>query len=142
MDKFLGQEIPEENRKSFLNDNCDSVETIGYTRHFSPDELNQKREELAEVSIKIAEIEEAKKEAMSSFKEQLKPFEENKKTLLNELKHKSEYVNDECFKFIDHEERMVGYYDKYGVLVSSRPIMPQEMQKTVFSINRKTGTDN
>ena len=43
MDKFLGQEIPEENRKSFLNDNCDSVETIGYTRHFSPDELNQKK---------------------------------------------------------------------------------------------------
>lgn len=142
MDKFLGQNIPEEERAQFLADNCDAVETIGFTRHFTPDELNQKKEELANVSIEIAEIEEAKKETMAQFKEQLKEPEETKKKLLGELKHKSEYVNDECYKFIDHEERMVGYYDKTGVLVSSRPIMPQEMQKTVFSINRKTGTDN
>lgn len=136
MDKFLGQEIPEDKRKSFLSDNCDSVERMGYTRHFSPDELNQKKEELAEISIKIAEIEEAKKEAMAQFKEQLRPNEDERKRLLDELKHKSEYVVDDCYKFIDHEERMVGYYDQYGVLVSSRPIMPQEMQKTVFSLNR------
>lgn len=32
--------------------------------------------------------------------------------------------------------------NKLGELVYSRPIMPQEMQKTVFSINRKTGTES
>ena len=35
-----------------------------------------------------------------------------------------------------------GFYNKLGELVYSRPIMPQEMQKTVFSINRKTGTES
>lgn len=36
---------------------------------------------------------------------------------------------------------MAGYYNKLGELVYSRPIMPQEMQRTIFNINRKTGTE-
>lgn len=142
MDKFLGQDIPEEQRAQFLSDNCDAVEAVGYTRRFSPDELNQKKEELANISIDIAEIEEDKKDAMRQFKDRLKPRATEKIKLLGDLKRKSEFVNDDCYKIIDHETRMVGFYNKLGELVSSRPIMPQEMQKTVFSINRKTGTED
>ena len=90
----------------------------------------------------MAEIEQEKKDAMAEFKERMKPFDEDRKRLLEELKNKSEYVNETCYKFIDHDERMVGYYNKLGELVSSRPIMPQEMQKTTFSINRNTGTES
>ena len=142
MDRFLGQSIPEDQRPQFLSDNCDAMEDIGYTRRFSPDELAQKKEELANASIELAEIEQEKKDAMAEFKERMKPFDEDRKRLLEELKNKSEYVNETCYKFIDHDERMVGYYNKLGELVSSRPIMPQEMQKTTFSINRNTGTES
>lgn len=142
MDRFLGGHLPENEREQFLSDNCDAMESIGYTRRFSPDELAQKKEELANVSIELNEIEQEKKDAMAEFKERMKPYDEDRKRLLGELKDKSEYVNEACYKFIDHEERMVGYYNKLGELVSSRPIMPQEMQKTTFSINRKTGTES
>lgn len=142
MNKFLGQDIPEEERAQFLSDNCDAMEPIGYTRRFTPDELNQKKEELANISIDMAEIEEEKKNAMQQFKDRLKPKATEKAKLLGDLKRKSEFVNDDCYKFIDHENRTVGFYNKLGELVSSRPIMPQEMQKTVFSINRKTGTES
>lgn len=47
-----------------------------------------------------------------------------------------------CAKILYHEEKMAGFYNRLGELVYSRPIMPQEMQKTVFSINRKTGTES
>ena len=50
--------------------------------------------------------------------------------------------NEECVKILCHDEKMAGYYNKLGELVYSRPIMPQEMQKTIFSITRKTGTEN
>lgn len=53
MDKFLGQEIPEKDRWQFLQDNADAVEEIGYTHRFTPDELAQKKESLAETSIQI-----------------------------------------------------------------------------------------
>lgn len=68
MDKFLGQEIPEKERWQFLQDNADAVEEIGYTHRFTPDELAQKKESLAETSIKINDIEIEKKEAMEAFK--------------------------------------------------------------------------
>lgn len=64
MDKFLGQEIPEKERWQFLQDNADAVEEIGYTHRFTPDELAQKKESLAETSIKINDIEIEKKDAL------------------------------------------------------------------------------
>ncbi|WP_353124083.1 hypothetical protein [Dysgonomonas capnocytophagoides] len=140
MDKFLGQDKSEQERKSFLADNCDAVEEHGYTRRFSTDELNQKKENLANLSVEINDIEEEKKDAMESYKDRLKPLNIDKKVLLDEIKKKSEFVNEECYKFIDHEEKVVGYYNKLGELVSSRPIMPQEMQKTIFQL--KTGTND
>ena len=153
MDKFLGQDIPEQERWQFLQDNADAVEKIGYTHRFTPEELAQKKETLAEVSITINDVEMEKKEAMESFKERLKPLNEEKQELLDHIKRGSEFVeneecakilyheDEECAKILYHEEKMAGFYNKLGELVYSRPIMPQEMQKTVFSINRKTGTD-
>lgn len=140
MDKFLGQDKSEVERINFLANNCDAVEEHGYTRRFSTDELNQKKENLANLSVEINDIEEEKKDAMDTYKDRLKPLNIDKKVLLDEIKKKSEFVNEECYKFIDHEEKIVGYYNKYGELVSSRPIMPQEMQKTIFQL--KTGTND
>jgi hypothetical protein len=141
MDNFLGQEVQEKDRWQFLQDNADAIEEIGYTHRFTPDELAQKKESLAETSISINDIEIEKKEVMEGYKEQLKPLNVIKQTLLENIKKGSEYVeNQECAKILYHEEKMAGYYNKLGELVYSRPIMPQEMQKTIFSIDRKTGT--
>lgn len=134
MDKFLGQDVPENERWQFLKDNADSVEFIGYTHRFTPEQLAQKKESLAEVSIKINDIETDKKEVLDDFKEKLKPLNEDKMTLLDNIKKGSEYIeNKECVKILYHEEKMAGFYNNLGELVYTRPIMPQEMQKTIFA---------
>ena len=80
---------------------------------------------------------------MEEFKERLKPLNEEKAELLDHIKKGSEFrADEECAKILYHDERMAGFYNKLGELVYSRPIMPQEMQKTMFSINRKTGTES
>ena len=63
MDKFLGQEQPEEDRWQFIQDNADAIEEIGYTHRFTPEELAQKKESLAETSIEINDIEEERSHA-------------------------------------------------------------------------------
>jgi hypothetical protein len=133
MDKFI--------EKHLLADNADAIEEIGYSRRFTPDELNERKEELADTSISISEIDEEKKASDAAFKLRRKPLDERKATLIEELKTKSQFVREECYKFIYHEERMVGFYNADGELVSSRPLMPHEMQRTIFSA-MKTGTDN
>lgn len=137
MEKFLGIEFPEgKSREDFLEANCDAIESIGYSRRFTGDELLQKKDTLSELAIQINDIEEEKKTAMDIFKDRLKPLNEEKKQLLTDLKNKSEFVNESCYKFIDHEEKEVGYYNKLGELVHSRPIQKQEMQKTIMSVSR------
>ena len=141
LDKELGRDIAIEEREQFLRDNCDAVEEVTYSRTFTSEELAKQRETLTEVSIKIADIEEEKKQVMDGYKEQLKPLQQEKAEAIGNLKSKSQVVTEECFKFLDEESGMIGFYNKEGNLVSSRPAFPNEMQKTVFAMLR-TGTNN
>lgn len=148
MDKHLGKDI--ENlvaRESFLKDNCDKVEEKGYMKPYTPEELQQRKEELANASIEIAEIEQEAKEAAAHYKGKLKPLKEIRARMVGDIKSKSEYVKELCYKFVDQEARETGYYNKEGDLIESRPATADELQTTLFGVIRnqesqKTGTDN
>ena len=142
MEKTIGKEYPEEDRIQFLKDNCDKVEKKSYMRQFTREEILQKKDELSETSIIISDIEDEKKEALKEIKERLDPWVEQKKTLITNIKQKAEEVKEECFKFIDQEEKMVGFYNGAGDLIEQRPAFADELQATIFQINRKTGTEN
>ena len=142
LDKELGKDIALEERASFLEDNCDAVEEVTYSRAFEPEELALKREQLTDASIKIADIEEEKKEVMDGFKERLKPLQEQKGEGIKALRDKSQTVTEKCYKFLDEETKMVGFYNKEGNLVSSRPAFQKELQKTIQMDIRKNGTNN
>ncbi len=142
LDRELGKDIALEERASFLEDNCDAVEEVTYSRAFEPEELALKREQLTDASIKIADIEEEKKEVMDGFKERLKPLQEQKSEAIKSLRDKSQTVTEKCYKFLDEETKMVGFYNKEGNLVSSRPAFQKELQKTILMDIRKNGTSN
>ena len=142
LDKELGKDIALEERASFLEDNCDAVEEVTYSRAFEPEELALKREQLTDASIKIADIEEEKKEVMDGFKERLKPLQEQKAEAIKALRDKSQAVTEKCYKFLDEETKMVGFYNKEGNLVSSRPAFQRELQKTIQMDIRKNGTSD
>lgn len=142
MDKFLFMEFAEgEARVNVLDANSDAIEEITYTRRFSPDELADMRNRLADNSIEESDIEAKKKEEIDRFKDKLKPIQKAKTTLLSKLKTKTEQVTESCYKMINRKERLVGYYNSDGELVSARPLNAQEMQKTIFEVT-KTGTNN
>ncbi len=142
LDRELGKDIALEERAQFLEDNCDAVEDVTYSQAFTPEELALKREQLTDSSIKIADVEEEKKQVMDRFKERLKPLQEQKDYAIKALREKSHTVTEKCYKFFDEDTKMVGFYNKEGNLVSSRPAFSQELQKTIFMDSRKTGTDN
>lgn len=142
MEKTLGKEYANPvQRIAFLKDNCDSVEEKGYMKPFTPEQIQQKKEGLAETSIKIHDIEVEKKEAMRGFKSSLTPLQETKKEILQDIKNKARYAKEICFKFVDNDDKMVGFYNEEGNLIEFRPATSDEMQATIFQISRKTGTN-
>ena len=142
IEKELGKEYSLEEREQFLSNTCDGTEEVSYSRVFTPEELAKQRELLTDASIKLADIAEEKKAAMDAFKEQAKPYEEQKNKAIENLRTKAETVTEECFKYFDEDTKMVGFYNKEGNLVSSRPAFPNEMQKNMFQVLRKEGTND
>ena len=75
MNKTLGKDIANlVAREAFLKDNCDKVEEKGYMKPYTPEELQQRKEEL--VQVEIEKIKEKAKVAAADFKKQLKPLKE------------------------------------------------------------------
>lgn len=140
LDRELGKDIALEERAQFLEDNCDAVEEVTYSRAFEPEELALKREQLTDASIQIADIEEEKKEVMDGFKKKLEPLNQLKGEAIKALREKSQTVTEKCYKFLDEETKMVGFYNKEGNLVNSRPAFQKELQKTIQMDIRKNGT--
>ena len=141
IEKELGKDYSLEEREEFLSNTCDGTEDVSYSRVFTTEELAKQRELLTDASIKLADIDEKKKAAMDQFKEQAKPFAEQRTKAINALRTKSETVTEKCYKFFDEETKMVGFYNKEGLLINSRPAFQNEMQKTVFA-DMKEGTNN
>jgi len=143
MQRELGKDIQDpKSRVAFLTDNCDSIESKGYMKRFTPEQLLKMKEELSEKAIKINDIEVEKKAVNREFGASLKPLVEEQKSILSGLKNKSEHVTERCFKFIDLENREVGFYNEDGELIESRPAYADELQGNIFKEIRKTGTDN
>ena len=144
MEKNLGKEYADRaQREAFLKDNCDKVEEKGYMKSYTPEQLQGNKEKLADVSIKIEEIENEKKAVIQGFKQTLDPLVKERSETVRNIRQKAEYVHEICYKFIDRQERQTGYYSAEGDLIELRPATADELQATLFSMQPKsTGTDN
>lgn len=135
MEKKLKQD------KYSIMEHCDAIENLGYTKILPEDELAMVKDELARLSIHLAEIEEVKRAGNKEWDKQIKELKGVISNAIERLKTKSEYVTEECYKFIDNEAQEVGYYNGEGDLVWERPARTDELQQTIFQIGR-TGTNN
>lgn len=90
MEKTLGKEYDSLlQRRAFLKDNCDCVVEKGYMKSFAPEKVVELKEKLAETSIEIGEIEEAKKATTAQYNSQLKPLKEEKHSILRGIKERA-----------------------------------------------------
>lgn len=143
MEKNIGKEYANAiQREAFLKDNCDKVEEKGYMKPYTAEQLQGHKENLANVSISIAEIEAEKKAQDAYYKGQLKPLVEQRSQMVSNIKAKAEYVKEICYKFIDQDAKETGFYNADGDLIESRPATADELQPTLFQMVRKTGTDD
>jgi predicted transcriptional regulator len=140
MQQKLADHLPLGERGEYLQANCDDVEKMSYMKQFTAEQITEMKNRLSDLSIKLNDIEEEKKELVKNLTDIDKPIKTENKELLTNIKHKAVLVNEDCFKFIDHATNTVAYYNVIGDLVSSRPLLPSERQKSLFTI--KSGTND
>lgn len=121
-------------REAYLKDNCDACENKGYMKPFTPEQLQGHKENLANVSIKISEVENAKKQSDAYYKGELKPLHEQRQQIIQDIKSKAKYVEEVCYKFIDQEAKTTGFYNAEGDMIESRPATADELQPTLFKV--------
>lgn len=133
-------DTPVEQREEILRNSCDQILERSYTRKFDQEEINERRSELANVIIQIADLEQELAEVRADYKGKIKPLQERVSKLRDELKVGGDWIKGDCFKFVDEDEGKVGIYSPEGYLLEQRPMTQDERQRNVFRAIR-TGTE-
>lgn len=141
MKDIMLADTPVEQREQILRDSCDQIVERSYTRKFDQMEINERRADLANVSIQIADLEQELSEIRADYKGKIKPLQERIVKLRDDLKSGGDWVKADCFKFVDEDEGKVGFYSPEGYLLEERSMTPDERQRNVFRALR-TGTDD
>lgn len=102
MDKVLGQEYGNiAERTAFLRDNCDAVEELGYVKPLANEQIEELKDKLVENNIQLRDVRADKRAQNKLYNEQIKQLEEENDGVTKQLKEKSEFVTENCFKFVD-----------------------------------------
>ena len=128
---FLPDATPDE-RLQALRDQADTTEEGSYYRPLSADELDGKREELAEHDIKLSELDDEKKETMAALKEQVTPHKLAHKKLLTEIKSRQEFATGTLYGLRDFQAKTITFFNEKGEFISSRRLRPDERQSKLF----------
>lgn len=136
MKDVMLSETPVEQREQILRDSCDQILERSYTRKFDQAEINEKRADLANVSIQMQELDQELAEYRATIKGKIKPLAERYGKILEELKTGGEWIKGDCYKFVDEDEKMVGIYSPEGYKLEERPMTQEERQRTIMSVIR------
>ncbi|WP_418360116.1 hypothetical protein [Sphingobacterium detergens] len=130
------------NRLQMLQDNAEDVEIKSYFKKFTDEEMELMKERHFDASYEVSELEKEKKRITSELGAKIKPLKNEADQLITDIRNQGRTVDEELYKFINHSEGRVGYYNAEGELITERPIMQKEKQRTIFSIEENTGTND
>ena len=111
-----------------------------YTRQLSDDELTEKRELFADLSIDVAAIQEEIKDFTDLRKIDIKAKSKEMGTIIGDIKTRTTTVTGTTFAIDDQENGLMIIYDEQGKCIDVRALKAKEKQKKIFSITDKTGT--
>lgn len=121
-------------RISVLQDTAAKTEVGTYIKPLSQDELDLKRESLADNYIKLNDLKEEKAVVDAEFKGKMDPISKSNQILLSEIKSKQTNVSGTLYHLADYDNSMMLTYDEDGEFIGSRRLRPDEKQGGLFAL--------
>ena len=94
-------------------------------------ELIEREHLLAEVSVKLMQLEEEKKAKMEEFKTQIDPLKESQHELIDSLKNKCTMQAGTVYVFLNDNKDDVTLTDSRGIIIEQRGLFDNERQLTI-----------
>jgi len=143
MDQTIFEDYKGKELIEMLESNSDGAEEMSYNLKLSQKEISDIKTEFAQKSIEEARLLDDFKIVKEAHKQEVKPITEIKSRLLTEIKTETREEYGKCYKIIEHEEKMVGFYNNHGQLVYQRTANAEEAgQMTITKSLKKTGTED
>ena len=144
-DKFLFQnETPEERKRSLQNSADSVVKEKRFYKKLDSDELINRRKVYTDLSLKLSDLEEEKKELMKDFKDRMEPIRDEVKSLGSEIRTGHAQFTGNLYGYIDEQTRLVYFYSESGELIETETRPANQEELGLFSGMRvvKTGTND
>lgn len=139
-EKALYQDRPEEERIELLRGESAKVDTDRVRRYYSDDEKLQIKDFVTEESGELMEKEEAFAEVRAEHNKMVKKKKKEIMGALKDIRRGYSEGEEEIFLMADYENDMMHIYDKRGIYLSSRRMLPEERQTKILEL--KEGTNN
>lgn len=132
--KTFMPELPPQQRKQLLIDNCDHHEETSYMKDLDQDEINDRMGNLSKNLIAISKQDDILDEHKEAHKSVTKPLKLTNAKLLDEIKNRKTEVDGTLFYIADHENGIMEVYDENGEFQHSRRLRPEEKQAKLFQV--------
>lgn len=132
--KTFMPDLPPDQRRQLLIENCDSREETTYMRDLDQDEITERMRVLSKNLITISKQDDILDEHKEAHKAVTKPLKTQNSFMLEEIKNKKTEVEGTLFYMADHEQGIMETYDENGEFHNSRRLRPEEKQGRIFSV--------
>lgn len=125
-------EMDREEREILMAKQCLRTENADYSKPLTDDEVIAEQNGYSRQAISLASLEAQKKQAIAQFASQIKALKSIMEEQLKVIQNGKREVNGKLYLFPDQQGGVMRYYDVWGNIVNSRPLVPTERQTTLF----------
>lgn len=134
--KRLFAEMDPSERLQALRDNASKIERQEYYKQLPEEERRELLEEQLDHSHKSLVLEEELADIRKDMRKRIKDHRKAAAAIVYDLRRGSKLVEEEVFLMPDFGSNMMEIYSGDGVLISSRPLFPEEKQSNIFNLKQ------
>lgn len=136
MPKAIYQDMTPEDRLAKIKETADQVVDHNYKRPYSEEEVTEIRRKISDLCVQISDLERELASVKAQYKSAITPLEASREDLIGDLRSGGDYVDEDCYVFMDFNIGKAGLYNGEGILHSEKEITPEMSQSTIFQALR------
>lgn len=130
------QDLEAQERLAKIKETADQVVDHNYKRPYTEEEVAEIRKKIADLCVQISDLERELASVKAQYKAEITPLEASREDLIGDLRSGGEFVDEDCYVFMDFNIGKAGLYNGAGILLNEKDITPEMSQSTIFQALR------